>query len=381
MAVLALVSFSTGAVLESRAAGGVEEQIAALYREAFPDGPMPDNPVAAMREAVRDAEERAEFLGVYRGNLSALDVFTEISKRVPEGPRRGSSRSSRSTSRRSACASTRRASRRPIGSAAELAKFGPFEQAQIGAIETDTRTGGKKFNVTISLASDAAAREAAPEREAAARARRPRPRPPRSRPRRTAGRAGAARQRRRPVSELWNRLLNAFNGLEARERLLVSIVGRAGRRSRCSTWPWSARSCARRDRGEERLATADQRARGDAAAAPRLRRRPGPARRRRAADPARRAQQAAHHARIARAAGVGEGGVDGAAGSPAHPKYRETKVEVGLRNATLAQTVHYLHQIDIAPQALSVKSLRIRTRAEQPDLLDVTFTVSSFEPI
>ena len=67
--------------------------------------------------------------------------------------------------------------------------------------------------------------------------------------------------------------------------------------------------------------------------------------------------------------------------SPDHSKYRETKVEVGLRNVTLAQTVHYLHQIDIAPQALSVKSLRIRTRAEQPDLLDVTFTVSSFEPI
>ena len=55
--------------------------------------------------------------------------------------------------------------------------------------------------------------------------------------------------------------------------------------------------------------------------------------------------------------------------------------EVGLKNVTLAQTVHYLHQIDIAPQALSVKSLRVRTRAEQPDLLDVSFTVSSFEPI
>jgi hypothetical protein len=67
--------------------------------------------------------------------------------------------------------------------------------------------------------------------------------------------------------------------------------------------------------------------------------------------------------------------------SPAHPKYRETKVEVGLKSVTLAQTVHYLHQIDVAPQALSVKSLRIRTRAEQPDMLDVSFTVSSFEPI
>ena len=36
-----------------------------------------------MREAVRDAERRAEILGVYRGNLSALDVLTEISERVP----------------------------------------------------------------------------------------------------------------------------------------------------------------------------------------------------------------------------------------------------------------------------------------------------------
>src|SRR5262249_50649659 len=51
-----------------------------------------------------------------------------------------------------------------------------------------------------------------------------------------------------------------------------------------------------------------------------LRRCPGPARRRRAAYPPRRAQRAAHHARIARAAGVGEGGVDGAAGVARAPE-------------------------------------------------------------
>ncbi len=66
--------------------------------------------------------------------------------------------------------------------------------------------------------------------------------------------------------------------------------------------------------------------------------------------------------------------------SPEHEAYRETKVEVGLRGVTLAQTVSYLHQIEVAPQALSVKSLRMRTKPEQPELLDVTFTVSSFEP-
>ncbi|MDH5307160.1 MAG: type II secretion system protein M [Myxococcales bacterium] len=67
--------------------------------------------------------------------------------------------------------------------------------------------------------------------------------------------------------------------------------------------------------------------------------------------------------------------------SPANDTYRETKVEVGLRSVTLAQIVNYLHRIESAPQVLSVKALRIRTRPEQPELLDVTFTVSSFEPL
>jgi type II secretory pathway component PulM len=65
--------------------------------------------------------------------------------------------------------------------------------------------------------------------------------------------------------------------------------------------------------------------------------------------------------------------------SPENATYRETKVEVGLKGVTLPQTVNYLHRIEQA--VLSVKSLRIRTRADKPDLLDVTFTVSSFEPL
>jgi general secretion pathway protein L len=163
VAVIALVSFATSAVIESRAAGSVEGEIAELYRGVFPDGPIPDNPLAAMREAVREAEERAEFLGVYRGNLSALDVFTEISKRVPKDLDVGFEELSidKQTIRLRVAAQTFEAADR-LGS--ELAKFPPFQRAQIGAIESDARTGGKKFNVTISLASDAAAagREPAP---------------------------------------------------------------------------------------------------------------------------------------------------------------------------------------------------------------------------
>jgi hypothetical protein len=67
--------------------------------------------------------------------------------------------------------------------------------------------------------------------------------------------------------------------------------------------------------------------------------------------------------------------------SPTHDRYRETKVEVGLREVTLAQAVSYLHEIEQTPQPLSVKALRIRTRQEKPEFLDVTFTVSYFEPL
>jgi type II secretory pathway component PulM len=67
--------------------------------------------------------------------------------------------------------------------------------------------------------------------------------------------------------------------------------------------------------------------------------------------------------------------------SPASEEYRETKVQVSLKGVSLAQLVGLLSRIDDAPQLLSVKSLRIRTRADKQDLLDVTFTVSSFEVI
>lgn len=67
--------------------------------------------------------------------------------------------------------------------------------------------------------------------------------------------------------------------------------------------------------------------------------------------------------------------------APANDDYRETKVQVSLKNVTLAQVVNYLYRIENAPQLLSIKSLRIRTRADKSELLDVTFSVSSFEPV
>jgi type II secretory pathway component PulM len=62
-------------------------------------------------------------------------------------------------------------------------------------------------------------------------------------------------------------------------------------------------------------------------------------------------------------------------------RYRETKLEIALKQVSLPQAVRYLHEIESTPQVLSVKALRIRTRPDDSQLLDVTFTVSSFEPI
>lgn len=67
--------------------------------------------------------------------------------------------------------------------------------------------------------------------------------------------------------------------------------------------------------------------------------------------------------------------------APASEDYRETKVQVTLKAVTLTQLVNYLHRIEASAQVLSIKSLRVRTRKDKPEFLDVSFTVSSFEPV
>lgn len=182
------------------------------------------------------------------------------------------------------------------------------------------------------------------------------------------------------MNEWWNRLRNAFLGLEPRERMLVSAA--LGLLAVLALWSLvlSPLIGAAARRGQQ-LDTADQRLR----VMERLRRDYDDVQAR-LADVERRIESGPQGnlrttlETLARQASVKVESMEPQA-SPSHPKYRETKVDVGLSNVTLNQTVSYLHQIESAPQALSVKSLRIRTRAEQPDLLEVSFTVSSFEPL
>ena len=47
----------------------------------------------------------------------------------------------------------------------------------------------------------------------------------------------------------------------------------------------------------------------------------------------------------------------------------------------IASNVKMPFSVESADQVLSVKSLRMRIRKDKPEFLDVTFTVSSFEPL
>jgi type II secretory pathway component PulM len=182
------------------------------------------------------------------------------------------------------------------------------------------------------------------------------------------------------MNQLWNRAWTAYQGLSARERLLIG--GAAGMLLLALLWlavvmPLVAagdRVSARADAAEQQLSVIT-----------RLRREFDEVAQRLSAVEQRIRGESRGNLRttlesLAASAAVKVESME-PQGTPENDRYRETKVEVGLAGVSLPQTVKYLHEIESAPQVLSVKSLRIRTRPDKPELLDVTFTVSSFEPL
>ena len=182
------------------------------------------------------------------------------------------------------------------------------------------------------------------------------------------------------MSELIARLRAAWDNLADRERLLVAAA--LGMLGLATIWLIGARPVlSQRDRVDERVATAEQ----QLALMGRLRaefdevsHRLGAVEQR--IQSGRRGNLRTTLENLAQQTGVKIESMEPQS-SPANERYRETKVEVGLKGVTLPQTVNYLHRIESNGEVLSVKTLRIRTRNDMPELLDVTFTVSSFEPI
>lgn len=61
--------------------------------------------------------------------------------------------------------------------------------------------------------------------------------------------------------------------------------------------------------------------------------------------------------------------------------YRENAVEIKMEKVRLAELVRYLYEVENSPELLRVKQLQIRPRFDDPDVLDVRFQVSSYEPL
>jgi hypothetical protein len=150
VALLALIGLAARIFVADRRSDSVERQSLALYSEAFPGQPAPPSVMSAMRDAVGKAQSRADTLGVYRGNLSALDILTEISARVPPDLEvvfeelvidgqvvqiKGHTPAFGSVDRLRA----------------ELARYEPFSSITVGDITSDARRGGQSFSMRISL--------------------------------------------------------------------------------------------------------------------------------------------------------------------------------------------------------------------------------------
>jgi general secretion pathway protein L len=154
LAVLLVVSTITTVTLQHRRANLHRAATVKLYQEAFPDRPLaPDNPVGALGAALRDAQERADFLGLYSGNRSALDLLAELSRTIPSdlSVRITEINIDRNVIRLDVDAEGFEAADRLTS---VLGRTHPFERAKVaGSIKTDRKTGGVSFNVSIPLAN------------------------------------------------------------------------------------------------------------------------------------------------------------------------------------------------------------------------------------
>jgi general secretion pathway protein L len=151
--VLGGLSIGTRLALDARRAEALEAQASALVAEALPNTAPSADPLATMQQAVRSAQRRADTLGVYRGNLSALDILTEISRRVP--PDLDVIFEELSIDRQVIQIKGHSPSFGSVDAlSGQLAQFGPFAEVTVGDITADARRGGQNFSVRISLSDE-----------------------------------------------------------------------------------------------------------------------------------------------------------------------------------------------------------------------------------
>jgi general secretion pathway protein L len=162
-AIALLLALGTGIeriAIQGQRASALEAELAQLWTQAQPGKPVPTNVSRALDVALREAQQRADFLGLYGGNLSALDILTQISKLVPKGLDvifeemsidgqvvrfRGHTQSFAAVDQLKAA----------------LAAFPHFGEIRVAEIQADAARGGNNFSVTIGLTQGSEADESA----------------------------------------------------------------------------------------------------------------------------------------------------------------------------------------------------------------------------
>ena len=162
-AIALLLALGTGLeriVIQGRRATALEAELAQIWNQAQPGKPMPGNVSRALEGALREAQQRADFLGIYGGNLSALDILTEISKLVPkqldvifeEMSIDGQVVRFRAHTPSFAAVDQLKAA---------LAGFPHFGEIRVAEIQADAARGGNNFSVTIGLTQGSEAEQSA----------------------------------------------------------------------------------------------------------------------------------------------------------------------------------------------------------------------------
>jgi general secretion pathway protein L len=151
-ATLALISFGTSLALESSRASTLEARAQQLYAEVMPGGPV-QNPVPALSQALREAQDRSDFLGIYSTDLSAVDLLAELSRRIPDDVR---------VQFEDININRHVVKIKVLGESYEtadrlkslLARSAPFANAEVDKVKSTRGGTGKRFNLTLNLVSD-----------------------------------------------------------------------------------------------------------------------------------------------------------------------------------------------------------------------------------
>jgi general secretion pathway protein L len=151
---LALVNVGVIRVKDHRRIDKLDAQMTEIFRQTLPGTSRIVDPLSQMRAGVSEMQRRAQALGIYGGNVTALGVLREISGRVPPGVDVTITDLSIDEARIRVHGTT--PSYELVDKLkTELAQVPFFREVNVADVKTD-RDGGKSFNLTITMGTPGA---------------------------------------------------------------------------------------------------------------------------------------------------------------------------------------------------------------------------------